>query len=159
MVDIAHYFLAFVEAESCGKCVPCRVGTKRMLEILTRIKAGKGEEDDIDKLVQLGETIKDSSLCGLGQTAPNPVLTTIRYFRGEYEAHIREKKCPGGVCRELIEYYIDEDKCTGCGVCRKKCPQDAITGEKREPHVIDTDKCIECGICRDACKFDAVKVR
>ena len=159
MVDIAHYFLTFVEAESCGKCVPCRVGTKRMLEILTRIKAGRGEEGDIDKLVQLGETIKDSSLCGLGQTAPNPVLTTIRYFRDEYEAHIREKRCPGGVCRELIEYYIDADKCTGCGVCKKKCPQDAITGEKRKPHVIDTDKCIECGICRDACKFDAVGIR
>ena len=159
MVDIAHYFLSFTQTESCGKCVPCRIGTKRMLEILTRIKEGKGEEDDLDKLIELAEIIKDSALCGLGQTAPNPVLTTIKYFRDEYEAHIKEKRCPAGTCRELIEYYIDENLCKGCGVCKKNCPQDAIIGDKKKAHVIDQDKCIKCGICLNSCKFDAIVVR
>lgn len=159
MVDIAHYYLSFTESESCGKCVPCRIGIKRMLEILSRIKEGKGKEEDIDRLVELGEMIKDSSLCGLGQTAPNPVLTTIKYFRDEYATHINEEKCPGRVCRKLIEYYIEDDRCIGCGACIKNCPLDAITGEKKKPHVIDTDKCIKCGICRTYCKLDAIKVR
>ena len=159
MVDIAHYFLSFTQSESCGKCVPCRIGTKRMLEILTRIKEGKGKEDDLDKLIELAEIIKDSALCGLGQTAPNPVLTTIKYFRDEYEAHIKEKRCPAGTCRELIGYYIDENLCKGCGVCKKNCPLNAITGEKKKAHVIDQDKCIKCGICMDSCKFDAIIVR
>ena len=159
MVEFAKYFLEFVQKESCGKCVPCRIGTKRLLEILEKITSGKGEISDIEKLRELGNIIKEASLCGLGQTAPNPVLTTIDYFRDEYEAHIKEKRCPGEVCRELIEYYIDEDACKGCGVCKKHCPQNAITGEKKKPHQIEQDKCIKCGICRDACKFDAIKVR
>jgi len=159
MVEFAKYFLEFVQKESCGKCVPCRIGTKRLLEILERITSGKGEISDIEKLKELGNIIKETSLCGLGQTAPNPVLTTINYFRDEYEAHIKEKRCPAGVCRELIEYYIDEDACKSCGVCKKHCPQNAITGEKKKPYKIEKDKCIECGICRDSCKFNAIRVR
>jgi NADH:ubiquinone oxidoreductase subunit F (NADH-binding)/ferredoxin len=156
MVDIARYFLNFLKDESCGKCTPCREGIRQMLEILDRICSGGGKEGDIELLKEISVLVGDASLCALGTTAPNPVLSTIEYFRDEYEAHIKEKKCPGGVCRELIEYYIDADKCTGCGVCKKKCPQNAITGEKKKPHVIDREKCIQCGICRDACKFDAV---
>ncbi len=156
MVDIAHYYLSFTESESCGKCVPCRIGTKRMLEILTRIKQGEGRIEDIDKLVELGETIKDSSLCGLGQTAPNPVLSTIKYFRDEYEAHTNERICPAGVCKALTHYYVDKEKCTGCLLCAKNCPQQAISGQKKEPQSIDQDKCTKCGLCYESCKFDAI---
>jgi len=158
IVDIARFFLEFVQDESCGKCVPCRLGTKRMLEILTRITQGEGEKEDIEHLEELARMVKDASLCGLGQTAPNPVLSTIRYFRDEYEAHIRNKKCPAGVCRELITYFIDKEACRGCLVCKKLCPQKAITGERKEPHRINQDKCIKCGVCLDACKFGAIRV-
>jgi len=158
MVDFARYFLDFTQKESCGKCVPCRLGTKQMLDILEDITRGKAAIEDIDFLSNLAEAVKSGSLCGLGQTAPNPVLTTIKYFRNEYEAHINEKRCPSGVCKALITYSIIEDKCTGCGACRKSCPESVITGEKKKLHVIDAKKCIKCGICRDVCKFDAVKV-
>lgn len=158
IVDIARFFLEFVQDESCGKCVPCRLGTKRMLEILTRIIQGEGEKEDIEHLEELARMVKDASLCGLGQTAPNPVLSTIRYFRDEYEAHIRNKKCPAGVCQELITYFIDKEACRGCLVCKKLCPQKAITGERKEPHRINQDKCIKCGVCLDACKFGAIRV-
>jgi NADH:ubiquinone oxidoreductase subunit F (NADH-binding)/(2Fe-2S) ferredoxin/Fe-S-cluster-containing hydrogenase component 2 len=158
MVDLAKYFLQFTQNESCGKCVPCRLGTKRMLEILERITAGEGREGDIDILENLARSIKKTSLCGLGQTAPNPVLTTIRYFRDEYEAHIAEHRCPAGACEALIAYTIDPDACTGCMLCAKRCPVAAAHGEKKQPHVIDQDLCIKCDACRTACKFDAVKV-
>lgn len=156
MVDVARFFLDFTQDESCGKCPPCRIGTKRMLEILERICDGKGKEGDIERLEELAEGIKASALCGLGQTAPNPVLSTIKYFRDEYEAHIYEKRCPAGVCRNLLNYVIDEEKCKGCGICAKKCPGDAITGEKKKPHVIDAAKCVKCGACIEACPFNAI---
>ncbi|MEG2896748.1 MAG: NADH-quinone oxidoreductase subunit NuoF [Eubacterium sp.] len=156
MVDIARFFLDFTQDESCGKCPPCRIGTKRMLEILERICDGKGEEGDIERLEELAQGIKASALCGLGQTAPNPVLSTIKYFRDEYEAHIREKRCPAGVCRNLLNYIIDEEKCKGCGICAKKCPGEAITGEKKKPHIIDNAKCVKCGACIEACPFGAI---
>ena len=156
MVDVARFFLDFTQDESCGKCPPCRIGTKRMLEILERICDGQGEEGDIERLEELAEGIKASALCGLGQTAPNPVLSTIKYFRDEYEAHIYEKRCPAGVCRNLLNYVIDEEKCKGCGICAKKCPGDAITGEKKKPHVIDAAKCVKCGACIEACPFNAI---
>jgi NADH:ubiquinone oxidoreductase subunit F (NADH-binding)/(2Fe-2S) ferredoxin/Pyruvate/2-oxoacid:ferredoxin oxidoreductase delta subunit len=159
MVDIARYFLDFLKEESCGKCTPCREGIRRMLEILTRITEGQGEMADLETLEALAKTVQSASLCGLGKSAPNPVLSTLRYFRDEYEAHIVDHKCPAGVCKALIEYYIIEDLCTGCGLCRRKCPQEAISGEKKEPHVIDLALCIKCGICHDVCKFDAVGVR
>ena len=159
MVDLARYFLAFTQNESCGKCTPCREGTMRMLEILERITQGKGEEGDIGLLEKAAKTIKDSSLCGLGQTAPNPVLTTLRYFRDEYEAHIFDRRCPAGQCKELLTYYIDAEACTGCRACKKVCPADAIEGEKKEPHVIIDEKCIACGACLDRCQFDAVKTK
>jgi NADH:ubiquinone oxidoreductase subunit F (NADH-binding)/(2Fe-2S) ferredoxin/Pyruvate/2-oxoacid:ferredoxin oxidoreductase delta subunit len=159
MVDIARYFLDFLREESCGKCTPCREGIRRMLEILTRITEGQGEMADLDRLEVLAKTVKSASLCGLGKSAPNPVLSTLRYFRDEYVAHIVDHKCPAGVCRALIEYYIIEDQCIGCGLCRRKCPQEAISGEKKEPHTIDPELCIRCGICHDVCKFDAVGVR
>jgi NADH:ubiquinone oxidoreductase subunit F (NADH-binding)/NAD-dependent dihydropyrimidine dehydrogenase PreA subunit len=155
-VDIAHYFLSFTQKESCGKCVPCRIGTKQMLEILEKIKKGEGELGDIQKLESIGETVKLGSLCGLGQTAPNPVLTTIKYFRDEYESHIRDKKCLAYVCKALIKYSIDVEKCTGCGLCAKQCPVEAISGEKKRPHQIDETKCIRCGICKEGCKFEAI---
>jgi len=151
MVDVARYFLNFTQEESCGKCVPCRVGTKQLVEILTRITQGKGEEVDIEKLKDLSRTIKSGSLCGLGQTAPNPVLTTIRYFLNEYEAHIKEKSCPALVCKDLIIYYIEPDKCVGCLLCLKNCPVEAISGERKKVHVIDQDLCIKCGACLDVC--------
>ena len=159
MVDIARYFLDFLKEESCGKCSPCREGIRRMLEILTRITEGEGEMADLDTLEAVARTVKNASLCGLGKSAPNPVLSTLKYFRDEYEAHIKDKTCPAGVCRALIEYYIIEDACTGCGLCMRKCPQEAISGEKKEPHVIDQELCITCGICHDVCRFDAVGVR
>ncbi len=159
MVDVARYFLDFLKEESCGQCNPCREGIKQMLDILTDICAGKGKEGDIELLEELGSMVQRFSLCGLGTAAPNPVLTTILYFREEYEAHIKDKKCPAGVCKALFHYEIDADACTGCGLCAKKCPQDAISGKKKEPHQLDQDKCIKCGICYDACKFDAIAIR
>jgi NADH-quinone oxidoreductase subunit F len=158
MVDVAKFFLNFTQEESCGKCTFCRVGTKRMLEILTRITEGKGEEGDIEKLEALSYEIKDNSLCGLGQTAPNPVLTTIKYFRDEYEAHIRDKKCPAKVCTACLTYEVDPEKCTGCTVCAKNCPSNAIDGERKEIHFIRQEDCIKCGACYTKCKFDAIIV-
>ena len=156
MVEMAQFFLDFTQNESCGKCTFCRIGTLRMLEILTRITQGEGEPDDIEKLVTLGEQIKDASLCGLGQTAPNPVLTTIRYYRDEYEAHINDKKCPAGSCSALVDFFIDPENCTGCTICAKNCPVDAITGTAKEVHVINTEICAKCGKCVTVCNFDAV---
>ncbi|MBC2745514.1 MAG: NADH-quinone oxidoreductase subunit NuoF [ANME-2 cluster archaeon] len=157
MVDVARYFINFLMEESCGKCVPCREGLLRMGEILTDITEGRGRMEDLDLIQDLSEVLKDASLCGLGQTAPNPVMSTLKYFRDEYEAHIKDHKCPAGVCTELITYNIDAGNCTGCGLCLKKCPAEAITGETKQPHVLDTGKCIKCGICYDVCKFDAVR--
>ncbi|MBN1368201.1 MAG: 4Fe-4S binding protein [Dehalococcoidales bacterium] len=160
MVDIAKYFISFLEEESCGKCTPCREGIKRMKEILTDITEGKGKEGDIELLEELAAGVKDASLCGLGQSAPNPVLSTIRYFRDEFEAHIKEKRCPAGVCRALIRYYIVAEKCVSCGKCVKTCPQNAITQpEKKKPVVLDAEKCIRCGSCKDVCKFNAIEVK
>ncbi len=156
MVDIARYFLDFTQRESCGKCVPCRLGTKRMLEILNRITEGNGVEGDVELLADMAAIIKDSSLCALGQTAPNPVLTTINFFRDEYDAHIRDKRCPACSCKSLIGYQINPEACKGCGLCKKNCPQEAISGERKQPHEIDPSKCIKCGVCFDVCRFDAV---
>ncbi|TYP57657.1 NADH-quinone oxidoreductase subunit NuoF [Thermosediminibacter litoriperuensis] len=156
MVDIAKFFLTFTQDESCGKCPPCRIGTKRMLEILERVTNGEGREGDIELLESLAKNIKASALCGLGQTAPNPVLSTLRYFRDEYEAHIREKKCPAGACKALITYEIIADKCKGCGLCVKVCPSAAITGERRQPHAIDREKCLKCNSCFERCPFGAI---
>jgi len=156
MVDVAKFFLDFTCKESCGKCTFCRLGTKRMLEILDRITNGHGQQGDLEKLEELASQIKDNSLCGLGQTAPNPVLTTIRYFRDEYEAHISHKKCPAKVCRPLLTYTVDVDNCTGCMVCLKNCPVKAITGERKKPHFINQDICTKCGVCFSKCKFEAI---
>ena len=156
MVNIAKFFLEFTVDESCGKCPPCRIGTRRMLEMLTRITEGKGEPGDIEKLETLAKNIKASALCGLGQTAPNPVLSTIRYFRDEYEAHINEKRCPAGVCKALLNYTIDPEKCKGCTMCARQCPAGAISGKVREAHTIDNSKCVKCGACMEACKFGAI---
>lgn len=156
MVNIAKFFLEFTRAESCGKCVPCRIGTKRLLEILTRITKGEGREGDIKLLEKLSTSVKATSLCGLGQTAPNPVLSTLKYFRDEYEAHIKEKKCPAKVCRDLLRYSVIAEVCKGCGACLRACPAGAITGEKKKPHVINPDMCIKCGACFDVCKFKSV---
>jgi NADP-reducing hydrogenase subunit HndC len=158
MVELARYFLSFTQSESCGKCPPCRIGTKRMLEILERITKGEGEEGDIEKLIELGNIIKDASLCGLGQTAPNPVLSTIKYFRDEYEEHIKDKKCPAGVCKNLFEYMISKENCNGCGLCISVCPSEAISGEKKKPHNIEIKKCIKCGACYEVCKHNAIKI-
>jgi len=159
MVEVARYFLSFTQKESCGKCTFCRLGTLRMLEILQRITDGEGREGDIEELEHLAEQIKGASLCGLGQTAPNPVLTTLQYFRKEYEAHILDKQCPAGVCKPLITFHIEADKCTGCGACKKACPSDCITGAKGEPHEIILDDCIKCGSCREVCPTGAVYTR
>ncbi len=156
MVDIAKFFLEFTVDESCGKCTPCRIGTRRMMEILEKITEGKGTLEDLDKLEKLCYHIKENSLCGLGQTAPNPVLSTLRYFRHEYVAHIVEKRCPAGVCKALLSYTIDPDKCRGCTVCVRACPAGAITGAVKKAHVIDQSKCVKCGACMDACKFGAI---
>ncbi|MBR5124714.1 MAG: 4Fe-4S binding protein, partial [Clostridia bacterium] len=163
MVDIARFFLDFTVDESCGKCTPCRVGTKRLLELLDKIIAGNGELEDLDRMEELCNYIKSASLCGLGQTAPNPVLSTLRYFREEYVAHIVDKKCPAGVCKNLIQYYIDQDTCIGCGICAKKCPAEAIVrtdyvapGHKLASMKIDTSKCVKCGACVATCKFKAI---
>ena len=159
MVGMAKFFLDFTAKESCGKCVHCRIGTKRLLEILDRITKGDGKDGDIELLEELCVAVKDGALCGLGQTAPNPVLSTIRYFRDEYEAHINEKRCPTCECADLVTYYIEADKCKGCTLCSKKCPVSAISGDVKQPHIIDMDKCIKCGQCKSVCRFDAVYVR
>jgi NADH:ubiquinone oxidoreductase subunit F (NADH-binding)/Pyruvate/2-oxoacid:ferredoxin oxidoreductase delta subunit len=151
MVDFARYFLNFTQEESCGKCVPCRIGNRQLVEILTRVTQGKGEEDDIKNLKDLVKTVKAGSLCGLGQTAPNPVLTTLRYFLDEYEAHIKEKCCPALFCKDLIIYYIEPKKCVGCLLCLKSCPVEAISGERKQIHLIDQELCIKCGACFDVC--------
>jgi len=158
MVDVAKYFLNFLQDESCGKCLSCRKGIQKMLEIVTDITEGKGKEEDLETLEELADVVKDVSLCGLGQTAPNPVLSTIRYFKDEYLAHIKDKKCSAGVCKTLIKYTIDAEKCTGCTACLKVCPQDAIEGETKKPHSIIEDKCIKCGMCYDICQYDAVVI-
>ncbi|MCR4751542.1 MAG: NADH-quinone oxidoreductase subunit NuoF [Eubacterium sp.] len=156
MVDIAKFFLDFTVDESCGKCTPCRIGTKRMYEILDRITKGQGELEDLDRLEHLAKYIKDNALCGLGQTAPNPVLSTLRYFRDEYVAHVVDKKCPAGVCKALLSYTINPDKCRGCTLCARNCPAGCITGTVKEPHVIDQEKCLKCGACMENCRFGAI---
>jgi NADH-quinone oxidoreductase subunit F len=158
MVDVAKYFLNFLQDESCGKCVPCRLGIDRMLEIITDITEGRGRPEQLPLLEELADTVSQTALCGLGKTAPNPVISTLRYFRPEYEAHIKEKKCAAGVCKALITYSIDPDKCNGCGICLRGCVYKAITGSKKQPHIIDTRLCQKCGICRSECKFDAIRV-
>ena len=159
MVDIAKFFLEFTVDESCGKCTPCRVGTRRLLEILNKITSGNGTLEDIDRLEKLCYYLKENSLCALGQTAPNPVLSTLKYFRDEYIAHVTEKRCPAGVCKALTNYHIDPDKCRGCTLCARNCPVGAITGTVKQPHVIDTKKCIKCGACMEKCKFGAIEKR
>jgi NADP-reducing hydrogenase subunit HndC len=159
MVDVARYFLEFLRSESCGKCTACREGVDAMYSIVSRICAGNGQESDIELLEELAEAVKEGSLCALGGTAPNPVLSTLRYFRDEYEAHINERRCPAGVCRALITFSIDPDKCKACMLCVKNCPQEAISGEKKQPQKIDQELCIRCGVCKDVCKFEAVVVR
>jgi NADP-reducing hydrogenase subunit HndC len=156
MVDIAKFFLEFTVDESCGKCTACRIGTKRMLEILNKITSGNGTMEDLDKLYELAEYVKANSLCGLGQTAPNPVISTIKFFRDEYDAHIIDKKCPSHVCKAMLQFTIDPEKCMGCSRCAKFCPAGCISGEVKQPFTIDNSKCLKCGLCMDNCKFDAI---
>ena len=156
MVDVARFFLEFTVDESCGKCTPCRIGTRRLLEMLNKITEGNGTLEDLDKMEELCHYIMNNALCGLGQTAPNPVLSTLKYFREEYEAHVIEKRCPAGVCKKLLQYVIDPNKCTGCTLCARKCPVSCIAGKVKEPHVIDQSKCIKCGACMENCKFSAI---
>ena len=157
MVNLAKFYLGFTVDESCGKCTPCRIGTKRLLELLTKITEGKGEEGDIEKLETLCRNIQKASICGLGQTAPNPVLSTLKYFREEYEEHIKEKKCRAGECKALMQLHIDSELCKGCGLCKRNCPVDAISGDVKQTHVIDEEKCIKCGTCIAKCPFHAIK--
>ena len=159
MVEVARYYVKFLSEESCGKCTPCREGLRHILAILTDICQGKGQLSDLDLLKELCHTLADSSLCALGKSAPNPVLTTLKYFRQEYEAHILEHRCPAGVCTALTSFAIDLDKCVGCGACSRACPAGAISGGVKEPHVIDPARCIACGSCREACKFGAVETK
>ena len=156
MVNLAKFYLGFTVDESCGQCTPCRIGTKRMLEMLERITEGKGEEGDIEKLEVLAETIKKTSICGLGQTAPNPVLSTLQYFRNEYEEHIKNKNCPAGECKALKKFQINQEKCKRCGLCARNCPVQAISGNREEGYQIDTNKCIKCGLCASKCNFKAI---
>ena len=156
MVAVAKFYLEFIVEESCGKCSPCRIGNKRLLEILTRITEGKGTMEDLDNLRNLSQVIKDTALCGLGQTSPNPVLSTLEHFYDEYVAHIRDHKCPAGKCKALLSFRIDPQLCVGCTLCSRNCPVDAIIGERKEAHFIDTTKCIKCGTCKDKCKFNAI---
>ena len=158
MVEFAQYFMQFVCDESCGKCPPCRIGSTRMLEVLKRITDGEGEEGDLDEIRRIARGMEQGSLCALGQLAPAPVMSTLLHFEDEYKAHIEEGCCPAGSCRALITYEIDPDLCTGCMLCARKCPSEAISGEKREPHVIDTDLCERCGLCKEVCRFDAIVV-
>lgn len=159
MVDVAKYFINFLQEESCGKCLPCREGLKRMGQILNNITEGKGDEKDLSFLVELAEVVADASLCGLGKTAPNPVLTALRYFRSEFEAHLKEKKCPAGVCIALIQYAISEANCRGCGACAKICPAQAIVGEKKKTHRIIQSLCLKCGSCKDICPEKAIIIQ
>ena len=156
MVDVARFFLEFTVDESCGKCVPCRIGTRRLLEMLNKITEGRGTLEDLDKMEELCYYIQKNALCALGQTAPNPVLSTLKYFRKEYEAHVVEKRCPAGVCKKLVSYEVDPAKCRGCTACARQCPVGAISGKVREPHTIDKSKCIKCGACLETCKFGAI---
>jgi len=156
MVEVARFFMSFTQRESCGKCVPCREGTKRMLEILEKITKGQATMEDLDKLEELCYHLKSNSLCALGQTAPNPVISTLRYFRDEYIAHIVDKKCPAGVCKDLLQYKIDADKCKGCTLCSRVCPAGAIVGSVKEPHMINSEKCLKCGACIEKCRFGAI---
>jgi ferredoxin len=158
MVEFAKYFLTFASAESCGKCVPCRLGGQRLLEALTRISDGKGQISDLDEVEYISRNMQQASLCALGQLTPGPVMAALRFFREEYEAHIHQKKCPAKVCKALITYSVIAEKCTGCMVCARNCPAHAITGEKRQLHVIDQSICESCGICMTVCKFDAIMV-
>ena len=156
MVDFARFFLDFTVDESCGKCTPCRIGTRRLLEMLDKITSGKAELADLDKMEALCYYIKANALCALGQTAPNPVLSTLRYFREEYVAHVVDKRCPAGVCKKLLHYEILTNKCKGCTLCARNCPAGAISGKVKEPHVIDPNKCVKCGVCMEKCKFGAI---
>jgi NADP-reducing hydrogenase subunit HndC len=156
MVNLAEYFLRFLRDESCGKCTPCREGIPQMLNILEKISRGEGKTDDLEKLERVSELLSEAALCALGKTAANPVLSTIRYFRKEYEEHIDQRKCPAKVCRGLFFYEIDLKTCTGCGICRKNCPVEAIAGERKKPHLIDREKCTKCGVCFEKCPFNAV---
>ena len=156
MVDIAKFFLQFCVDESCGKCAPCRIGTKRLYDLLDKITQGEGSLEDLDTIEELCQHLKSSALCALGQSAPNPVLSTLRYFRDEYVAHVVEKRCPAGVCRNLLHFTIDPTKCKGCTMCARNCPVGAITGTVKVPHTIDPNKCIKCGLCKANCRFDAV---
>ena len=159
MVDIAKFFLEFTVDESCGKCTPCRIGTKRLLELLDRISRGEGTMESLEEIEDLSQHIKNSALCALGQTAPNPVLSTLKFFRNEYVAHVKDRKCPAGVCKDLLQYEILEDKCKGCTLCARNCPVNAITGTVKNPHKIDPAKCIKCGACMERCKFNAIVVK